>query len=688
MIENGTVKSVCDICARGCGVLIDIKNGVPVKVYGDPNCSTNKGKLCIKGLASLDYLNHPDRLKTPLKRIGKRGEGKWQTFSWNEALDEIANAMLKAKEQQGAESVAFMHGAAKGYRDSYPARLANVFGTPNLAWQGHVCAVPRAMGAQFTYGTPLTCDFDHPPACVVVWGANYADTLHYNHNRLTGAAGKGAKIIVVDPQKIALAGKSAMWLRVRPGADLALALGMINVIINKSLYDKDFVDSTTIGFEQLKSHVQYYTPDKVSQITWMPADDIINAARMFATTKPACIILGNGIDQSINSFQTARAAAILNAITGNIDVPGGMIRPTPTPLVRRKGAELELWDKLPENAWNKRVSADLNLLPPVRYMAGQSIIKAIVDEKPYPIRCLYIQGCNPLLTYSNANQTYDALKKVDFLAVADMFMTPTAAMADVVLPAAGYLEYDSVEAAQPQQKVAQVGDCKSDYQMISELAVKLGLSEHFWSSEEECLDYLLKPSELTFADLRQMDKVPPKVQTKKPSDFPTPSGKIELYSGRLAQWGYDPIPAYHEQPETPYSDPELTKVYPLVLTSWKAAQYRHAGGRQIERLRKKHTDPVININTDTASKLGVSDGDWVYIENQRGKIKQKAALSSDIDPRVVIADYGWWFPEKGMSDLYGWAESNINVLTDNNPPYSPEMGSCNLRGMQCKVYKA
>ncbi len=688
MIETGTVKSVCDICSRGCGVLIDIENGVPVKVSGDPNCATNQGKLCIKGLASLDYLNHPDRLKHPLKRIGKRGEGKWQSISWDEALDEIAGAMLKAKGEFGAESVAFMHGAAKGYRDSYPARLANVFGTPNVAWQGHVCAVPRALGAQFTFGTPMPCDFDHPPACVVVWGANYAKTLHYQYNRLTRAANKGCKIIVVDPQKIALVDKSAIWLRVRPGADLALALGMINIIINEEMYDKAFVESSTVGFEQLKDRVQHYTPDKVSEITWIPAEYIRQATRLFATMKPACIILGNGIDQGVNSFQTARAAAILNAITGNIDVSGGLIRPTPMPLVRRKSADLELWDKLPEDMWPKRVSANLNLLPSIRYMAGQSIIKAIVDEKPYSIKVLYAQGCNPLLTYGNANETYEALNKVNFLAVADLFMTPTAALADVVLPAAGYLEYDSVEAAQPQQKVAKVGQCRSDYQMISALAAKLGLSEHFWDSEEDCLNFLLKPSGLTFNQLRQMDRVPPKTQTKKQSGFPTPSGKIELYSERLGQWGYDPVPAYHEQPETPYSDPELAIEYPLVLTSWKASPYRHGGGRQIERLRKQRPEPLITINSDTANKLGIGNGDWVYIENKRGMIKQKAVLSSDIDPRVVIADYGWWFPEKGSVDLYGWSESNINILTDNSPPYSPEMGSCNLRGILCKVYKA
>ena len=687
MIENGTVKSVCDLCARGCGVLIEMKNGVPIKVLGDPDCPVNKGTLCIKGFASLDYLNHPDRLKTPLKRIGKRGEGKWQSISWDEALDEIASAMLKAKDEHGAESVAFIHGAAKGYRDSYPARLANAFGTPNVAWQGHVCAIPRAMGAQITYGLPMPCDFEHPPACIIVWGSNTSETLHYEYNKLTSASSRGAAIIVVDPQKTALAAKAAIWLRVRPGSDLALALGMINVIVNEQLYDKEYVEKSSVGFDKLKSHVQDYPPDKVSEITWIPAQDIIKAARLFASAKPACVYLGNGIDQSINSFQMARAGAILNAITSNIDIPGGLVRPTPVPLVKRKGPELELWDKLDAD-WQKTACSQFKMLPALRYLSGQNIIKGIIDEKPYPLKVLYIQGCNALLTYANAKETIDALHKLDFLAAADLFMTPTAAMADIVLPAASYLEYDSIWGGHPQQKVAQVGQCKADYEIISGLAQKLGQGEHFWNSHQDCLDYLLTPANITFDQLRKQGTVMPKTQTKKPSGFPTPSGKIELYSNRLEQWGYDPIPIYHELPETPYSKPDLAKEYPLVLTTWKVAPYRHSGGRQIKMLRSQHPEPVVSINDDTAKELGIAAGDWVYIENRRGRIKQKAVLSSDIEPRVVIADYGWWFPEKGISDLYGWSESNINVLTDNNPPYSPEMGSCNLRGILCKVYKA
>ena len=169
--------------------------------------------------------------------------------------------------------------------------------------------------------------------------------------------------------------------------------------------------------------------------------------------------------------------------------------------------------------------------------------------------------------------------------------------------------------------------------------------------------------------------------------FNTPSGKIELYSSKLKEWGFDPLPAYYEPPETPISAPEMAKDYPLVFTNWKSVAYRHSQGRQIPSIRKSHPDPVVAIHPETANKLGIGDGDWVYIESKRGRIKQKATLVTSVDPRVVAIDYGWWFPEKGQSELYGWKESNMNVLTDNKPPYNREMGSTTLRGGLCRVYK-
>lgn len=302
-----------------------------------------------------------------------------------------------------------------------------------------------------------------------------------------------------------------------------------------------------------------------------------------------------------------------------------------------------------------------------------------------------------LLTYSNAQEAYQALLTLDFLAVVDMFMTPTAALADIVLPAATYLEFDDIVAppyslpvALVQQQVTRVGECRSDYEILRDLARKLGLGEYFWDTEEQCLDFILEPAGISFNEFRKVGVLSGSkhYRSYQSQGFPTPSGKVELYSSQLKEWGFDPLPIYYESPETPHGAPELAKEYPLVLTSGKRGCYRHSGGRQIASLRGSHPEAVTYIHPQTAGELGIANEDWVHVETKRGRIKQRAILSPDIDPRVVVVDYAWWFPEDGPADLYSWAKSNINILTDDQPPFNRETGSANLRGIVCKVHKA
>lgn len=695
MTTNQIVRTTCNFCQIGCGALVHVVDGTIIKVEGDPANPLSKGVLCSKGLATLEYLYHPDRLKYPMKRVGERGEGKWQRISWDEALETIAGRMAEARDKYGAESVAFSVGAAKTGA-AYPRRFASAFGTPNVSWQGHVCFAPRMTASRLTYGFYAVPDYEYPPKSLIVWGVNLAENLHHVHRRLLQSIEKGTKLIVIDPREIDLVSRADLWLRLRPGSDLALALAMINVIINEDLYDKAFVEKWTVGFDQLKEHVRQYTPEWAALVTWLPAKKITEAAMLYATNRPAGIQWGNGIDHGVNSLQTARAIAILKAITGNLNIPGGesQWRVPLAPLTEEQPIPSS---KVPEDKWAKRIGLDYATIPGIKRVLPQRIIKAILEEDPYPLRVLYIQGCNPLLTFADARETYRALQKVDFLVVADLFMTPTAALADIVLPAATYLEFDAVvsppysnAAILAQQKITRVGECRSDYEILAGLAKKLGLEGAFWDTEEECADAILKPAGLTFEELKTIGAI---AGTKyyrdhEVNEFATPSGKVEIYSSLLESWGYDPLPTYHESPETPLSDPELAKEYPLVLTSAKAGPFRHSGGRQIASLRGSHPEPIVNISPETARKLGVKDGDMVYIETKRGRIKQKAALTKGLDPRVVVVDYAWWFPEKGASELYGWDEANINILTDSDPPYNREIGSTNLRGIVCKVYRA
>ncbi|MFC2067596.1 molybdopterin-dependent oxidoreductase [Chloroflexota bacterium] len=693
MVSKRIVTSTCPYCVFHCGVLAHVTKGRVIRIEGDPCNPVNRGVLCVKALASLEYLYHPDRLKHPLKRIGEKGEGKWQQLSWDEALGSIASELIKVRDDYGAESVAIISGAYGGLRDNYLKRFSNTFGTPNFTWMGHVCSGPRAEASMITHGFEPIPDYEYPPACIVTWGANVRETRIPEYERTIQTLNRGTKLMVIDPRGTDLADRANICIKPRPGSDLALALAMINVIVNESLFDKAFVDNWTIGFGKLKVHVQDYSPERVEAITWVPSTTIREASRFYARNKPACIQWGNGLENNINSFQVCRAISILRAITGNLAIPGGESRwllPTlPGP------PELTLENKLPVDMLGKKVDARYKLIPTIRPVLPQSIIEAIMNGNPYPIHVAYIQGSNPLLSYNNTQETYRALKKLDFLGVAEIFMTPTAALADIVLPAATYLEFDSIvntptlASIQVQQRVTRIGECWSDYEILYGLAKRLGLGEYFWDSEKKCLDAVLKPVGVTFEEFRKIKVISGRMEYRgyQTNGFKTASGKVEIYSSQLKDWGLDPLPIYYEPPETPWSAPELAEKYPLVLTSYKATPFRHSGGKQITTLRGSHPEPITGIHPETANKLGIKEGEWVYIETKRGRIKQKAILISNIDPRVVIVDYGWWFPERGVSEFYGWAESNINVLTDNKPPYNREVGSTTLRGMLCKVYK-
>jgi len=498
--DGDVIRSTCGLCPIGCGVVIHRRDGRIVDVKGDENHPLNKGVLCVKGLASLEYLYHKDRLTFPLKRVGARGAGEWQVITWDEALTLVARELENARRSYGAESVAFIHGAAKGLQDSYLARFANRFGSPNTVWQGHVCFVPRVMASKITYGYYAVPDYEYPPSCIVVWGKNPRETLHHAHTRIVKARDEGAKIVVIDPRRTDLAENADVWLQLQPGTDLALALGMLHVIIDEELCDKDFVSDWTVGFDTLREHVRRYTLDRVQDITWVSADLVRQAARLYARHQPASLQWGNAIDHGVNSFQTARALCILRAVTGNLGIPGGEVRAVLPQLAGRRSRELELFDINPPETVPQRVGSALKTLPLVRYVQPYAVVTAMVEHNPYRIAAAYVQGANPLLTYSNAQRTADALGRLDFLAVADMFMTPTAALADVVLPVASYLECDSIvtppysyPVLSVQRAVTRIHDCRSDYEILRGLAEKLGMEEDFWPTEEACLDAVRNP---------------------------------------------------------------------------------------------------------------------------------------------------------------------------------------------------
>jgi anaerobic selenocysteine-containing dehydrogenase len=531
------------------------------------------------------------------------------------------------------------------------------------------------------------------PRLIVLWGCNMIHTSGgMRRENFREALIQGTKLVVIDPKKIDIAKRADLWIRPRPGSDGALALGVLKVIIEENLYDKDFVDKWTVGFDELAEHVRSISLEDVERATWVPLGQIQQFARMYAGTRPAAIQADNGLDGTLNQFQTQRAIAILRAITGNLNVPGGEVVLTAPPYTRI-GHFLSL-KELPRDR-EKALGKEFKWAVRDNYIPYQAIIKAIIEEKPYPIKAMFFILTNPLISYPNAREAYQALMKLEFMVVSEIFMTPTAAIADIVLPAATGAEHDALGywpgwhkdmRAYP-KLVDPPGECWSDAKMINELAKKVGLGKYFWEDEEEALDEMLKPSGFSYEEFKRQPRIlKAKIEYKKMEEevLGTPSKKVEIYSKKLKEMGYSPIPRWEEAMQ---GIREISDEYPLLLTNGKEEAYVGSGYKHIDGLRKVKPDPVVEVHPETAQKYHLKEGDWIYIETRKGRIKQRLQIDPALDPRVIIVSFGWWFPEESSS-LYGWEKSNINILTESGPPYDCITGGVQIKGIPCKIYKA
>jgi anaerobic selenocysteine-containing dehydrogenase len=721
------ISVVSDVDAHSqCTMRVSVQGGKVTAVAGDPTDPESKGQLTVRGKHMKEIIYAPDRLKYPMKRAGARGEGKWQRISWDEALTTIANGLKEVKMQYGAEAIDFHHGHyhSGDILGSYLARLANLIGTPNVTNPSHVCHLPRVF-LEFNYdlGAVVPPDVAHTE-CLIVWGGNPEATNKPQEIAIKEARARGMKLIVIDPRITSYAKQADFHAQLRPGTDGALALGMLNVIIKEGLYDKQFVEKWTTGFEKLEKHVEQYSPEKVENITWVPAKTIKEIARMYATTKPACISPRNALDQHTNSSVAIRAIDILMAITGNLDIKGGNIIIIPISMGLE---EIKLFEKLPQETANKKLGADKCLYSKISKTWPSahtpSLWDAILHSEPYPVKAMVVMASNPRLTCANANVVEEALKKLHFLAVADLFMTPTAELADIVLPACTFLErtrfvtYDThadhswnvhSRIALSPKAVQPLEESWSDWKIISELGRKMGYGEYFpWKTEEEAIDHVLTPLGITCEELIEHPEgiimpVPPFLYTKfkgvfgtimhkvlkvaafrdypeiykkyKSKGFMTPSKKVELYSERLERLGYDPLPTYREPAESPVSRPDLTKEYPLILIAGtKLEMYTHSEMRNISGLRRLFPENFLEINPKTAARFNITECDITRISSPRGSIMCKAHLTDRIDPRVVHL-------------CHGFKESNCNVLTDHKA-FDPLTGSTGLKSLLCKVEK-
>ena len=708
-----TVRTICQGCHCECGVLVTVEDGKVKKIEGDPNHPMNRGFTCVKGRAYHEVVHHPDRLKYPMKRIGAKGEGKWQRITWDQALNEIAQKLTEIKEKYGPEAIATIHGTGpRPTKQSLPLLLYSLNSPNRVDVDLHICYVPSFVAEICTYGTSITQEIgpDYPNAnCIVVWGANPLASHPPKGKEIVEAKKeRDAKLIVVDPRKTPLAAMADVWLQVRPGTDCALALGMLNVIVEEGLYDRDFVEKWCFGFDKLKEHVKNFPPAKVAEITWVSASDIQKAARLYATTKPATLHHRVAIEHNIGSVQTIRALAIMIALTGNIDVKGGNLLPTlikgfkyssmlqgfgefrPDPEVERKRIGAREYPL---------ISGPESVVPP--FVHGPLFIDTLITGKPYLVKALICAGGNPVVNLPNTKRVWDALKKLDLLVVMDFFMTPTAELADYVLPATTWLERDECcdmmytnYISARQKAIEPLYECWDDMKMAIELVKRIPWANRKflpWNSVEEFNEWRLKDVGMTFQEFKEKGTIvaPPKYKKYAETGFKTPTGKVELYSTIFEKHGYDPLPTYEEPPESPISTPELMKEYPYILiTGGRHVEYFHSEGRQIPTLRKLVPDPEVEIHPETAKKLRIKDGDWVWIETPqiRGeRAKFKVKLTENIHPLIIHARHGWWFPERPHPD-HGCFDSNINV-TLSGEFREPICGSIPIRGTLCKVYK-
>lgn len=735
--KTDTKKAICMWCHSHCRVSAVIENGRLVRVEEDKDhpwgsLFTPITKGCLRARAAAEWFYHPDRLGYPLKRAGEKGEGKWQRISWEQALDEIAENLRQIRDKHGAEAIGNTSGTGRTH-DEYRDRFFHLLGSPNSIGQGEICWGPHITAGHTFFGwTPFPV-VRPETNCILAWGGGIPMYLPPLWHASRKAMRRGAKFIVVDPRRIESAEKADIWLQLRPGTDCALAMGMINVIISEGLYDKEFVDKWCHGFDKLAERAQEYAPEKVADITWVPAEKIKEAARMYATNKPAGSIQGMGVEHLPNSMEALHARFILPAITGNIDIKGGdLLEGPPVKVITAK--EIELAEKLPPEQRKKALGADrfklmawpgYELLEPnVKRVWGKmggdvaiefpahapTVYRAIITGKPYPVRAMITLSSNPMVTQANTKLVFKALKSLDLYVVMDFWMTPSAELADYVLPAASWLERPHIhdmfgtsktvlacEAAMPSSVEGQYHR-KRDYDLWRELGIRLGQEEYWpWKTLEEAYDYRLAPLGYTLKGF--MDKkekggfdIPPTLYKKyEKTGFGTPTRKVELYSTVLEELGYDPLPRYEEPHESPVSNPELAREYPLILiTGGRFNPMYHSEHRQIESLRKRHPDPIMQLHPKKAEELDIKDGDWVWIETPRGRIRQRCRYFEGMDPRVVHVQHGWWFPELPGEEpwLHGVWMSNANVLTDDDPEHCNKInGGWPLRTALCKVYK-
>jgi anaerobic selenocysteine-containing dehydrogenase len=625
-------------------------------------------------------------------RTGERGSGEFVPISWDEALNRIASRLIAIKQESGPESVVFFTGFPKWLRP-FLKRLAHSFGSPNYCTESSTCFLATTLANLLTYGWTVVPDLKHT-GCILNWSSNPYYSSAPQVAAFLSAMERGVKIIDVGPLSTPLARQADVHLRLRPGTSGALALGMAHVIIKEGLFDREFVENWTFGFKEYCSYVKDFSPDVTERITGVPADRIVKAARLYATSKPATMVNSASVTvHHTNGVQNHRAITALIGLTGNFDRKGGN-RVIPTSYYHRatglQTREHEFKQPRPWEEMAPRIGQDRYPVWCRMMDEAQATMLPfqIQSKEPYPIRAILGFGLNHRM-WPASDFMKESLLKLDFFVDVDLFMTDSAKLADIVLPACSSFErneltiYPSRYAIWTEPVIPPLGQSRPDVDIIVDLAHRLKLQDPLLSQgHEACLDWMFEPSNIKITDIRKhpggsylSDRNETPYEKYRASGFPTPSGKMEFTSNLLKEAGIEPLPVYKEPEQSPVSTPEIAKQYPLILTTGaRLPMFMHSRMFRVPWTRKLRPDPMVDINPEDAGTRGLAPDEWVMLATPRGSIRVRANVTELVPPGVV-------------SIYHGVPSADANELID--PDYrDPISGYPGYKSLLCEVKKS
>ena len=782
------IPSYCAMCWSSCGCIAVVEDGRFVALEPDPEHPTGSA-ICGKGRAAPELVYSKQRLLHPMKRTRPKGDPDpgWERITWDEALETTAAALKDVTGKCGDEAVAFSITTLAGtsMQDGYRwvERLRQHIGTPNAVTSIEICNFAKDFVYPHTFGTNMPMPDLENAGCVVLWGHNPSASWIAHATRVAAAKARGAKLVVIDPLRVGLAVKADQWLRVRPGTDGALALGIAGVMIDEGWFDRAFVRDWTNGpllvrddngeflsaadlngdgaahqrvawdkargrpvlydldtgayeiagadlalsghyevsclrgtvpcrpaFELYTELCRAYSPERVEKITWVPAEQVRETARLISSSGPVSVYAWAGLEQHSNSSQTNRAVSLLYALTGCFDAKGGNVQfdtltvndisggGMMSAVQRRKALGLDQRPLGPEgiNGW----------------ITTDALYDAVLEGKPYPVKALVSFGLNMVVSHADGQRGAQALDALDFMVHSDIFLTPTATHADIVLPVNTPWEREGLrtnfEVDQAavghvqlrQQVVEPRGESQSDAWIAMELAKRLGYSDSFWDGDiEASYREILQPTGIDLDELRKQPRgvtVPLQTRFLKyagdgRSDAPgfnTPTKKVEIYSETLMKHGYQPLPKFVPPAMGPEARPDLAEEFPLILTSAKSPHYLQSQGRALPALRRLEPDPRLELHPSTAQERGIEKGDWVTLTTPHGRIKLKAHFSKHLHPKVVRATHGWWQACEPLSAPGYRATSddgaNLNQAIGNHV-FDPIGGAVPHKAYMCEV---